>query len=131
LSYTFGSLVSGRVVRKMGVKNVTVFFLFLAGVLLSIFTVSPYLWLALGAYFLGPFCFGVSFPANMTLLLGQDSEYHGTLMAFNSASNSVGSAIGAGVGGFIVLSWGYVVLGGVLGFFGVLASFIIYLLVTE
>ena len=89
---------------------------------MSIFTLSPYFWLALGAYFLGPFCFGVSFPANITLLLGQDSEYQGTMMAFNSAFNNLGSAIGAGVGGAIVLSWGFVGLGGVLGFFGVLAS---------
>jgi len=131
LSYTFGSLVSGRIVRKLGVKNVTVLFLFMAGVLLSIFTLSPYFWLALGAYFLSPFCFGVSFPANITLLLGQDSEYQGTMMAFNSAFNNLGSAIGAGVGGAIVLSWGFVGLGGVLGFFGVLASLIIYFLVTE
>ena len=85
----------------------------------------------LRAHFIGPFCFWVSFPANITLLLGQDSEYQGTMMAFNSAFNNVGSAIGAGVGGAIVLSWGYVGLGAVLGFFGVLASLIIYFLVTE
>ena len=58
-------------------------------------------------------------------------EDAGARMAFNAAFNNIGSALGAAVGGYIIVSWGYAFLGVVLGSFSILAALVIYLLVIE
>ena len=131
LSFTLGSLVSGRVVKMGGGKRVAYSFLFLAGIFLAVFTSSQVFWVSLLAYFLGPLCFGVSFPAGVSLFMAQVPEFKGTMMSFTSAFNNVGSALGAGIGGYILLNWGYVWLGLVLGLLGVLASLIVFFFVDE
>lgn len=131
LSYTFGSLISGRFVRKYGRKQVSFYFLFLAGVMFAVFTTVGHRYLSLLVYFIGPFSIGVGSSSVTGLFLEQVPEYRGTMMAFTTASGNLGSALGAGIGGAMLLLWGYTGMGLSLGSLGVLGAFIIYFLVQD
>jgi predicted MFS family arabinose efflux permease len=53
------------------------------------------------------------------------------MMALNTASNNLGSILGAGIGGAVLLTSDYPLIGVVLGILGVLAAFVIRLYATD
>lgn len=131
LCFTFGSLISGRVVRKLGRKPVAYIFLFLAGVFFGLLTNVGVQWVAYSVYFLGPLSMGICFPASVGLFLEQIPRYRGSMMAFTSAFGSLGSAIGAAFGGFVLLWSNYSRLGIALGSLGVIGSMLVYFFVKD
>jgi len=131
LCFTFGSLISGRVVQKLGRKRVTVIFTLLAGVLFGLLTNVGNQWLTYVVYFLGPFCMGIGSPSVVSLFLEQIPSYRSSMMAFNTASANMGGAIGAALGGAILLWSSYSILGIVLGLLGVFGSLLIYFFVKD
>lgn len=111
LCYTFGSLVCGRFVNRFGRKFSTVLSTFLFGIFIASYTNLPNLWLSLTAIFLGGLIGGISFTASYSLTLEQVPRFRGTVMSINSAAASVGSAIGAAMGGLALLLYDYEFLG--------------------
>lgn len=131
LCYTIGSLVTGRFVRKFGRKTITIIVIFLASIFTIIFTFSSNLWLAVAADFLSAWFFGMSVSAGQSLNLEQVPVYRGTMMSLSSAVGSTGSAVGAGLGGLVILQYGYETLGLSLGIFGIASSLILHFLASD
>ena len=131
LCYTIGSLVAGRFVKKYGRKTITIIAVFLASILTIIFTLSTNLWLAVASDFLSAWFFGMSISAGQSLNLEQVPMYRGTMMSLTSAVRSTGSAFGAGLGGLVILQYGYETLGLSLGIFGIASSLILHFLASD
>jgi predicted MFS family arabinose efflux permease len=53
------------------------------------------------------------------------------MMSLNAASMGLGTALGSGLGGLIVLIYGWRLLGPTLGAIGILASMIFYFLTED
>jgi len=131
MCYTVGSIVAGRFVQKMGRKRMTVFATFLAAFFTLVFTLSGDLWLALATNFLSAWFYGTSVSSGQSLNLEQVPSFRGTMMSLNSATASIGAALGAGLGGLIILRYGYGVLGVALGLVGIAAGGIFHFLVSD
>jgi predicted MFS family arabinose efflux permease len=131
LCYTFGSLISGRIVRELGRKRVSVVFLLMAGVFYGLLTNIGNQWITYLVYFLGPFCMGIGSPSVVSLFLEQIPSYRSSMMAFTTAFANLGGAIGAALGGAILLWSNYSSLGIVLGSLGVFGSLLIYFFVKD
>ena len=129
--YAFGSLVSGRLVKRLGRKPSTV----LTALLASVFTISyayvPNLWLSLALSFVASWFFGMVASASSCLALEQIPKFRGTMMSVDTAAISLGSALGTVVGGLALLSFDYEGLGMALGVMGVAAALIFYFLTID
>ena len=64
------------------------------------------------------------------LALDQVPEYRGVMMSLNTGFVNVGNFIGTVVGGFLLINYGWSMLGLVLGATGIIAS-IVYLLFIQ
>jgi len=131
LCYTFGSLVGGRLVNRLGRKTLTVLGCFLLGMFTISFTNLPSLWLSLAFSYLGTIFAGIRYTASSSLTLEQVPRFRGTMMSIFSAADSLGSAFGAGLGGLALLLYNYELLGIFLGALGVAAAMILHLLVID
>jgi predicted MFS family arabinose efflux permease len=78
----------------------------------------------------GCFFGGLRFSGANGLSLEQVPEYSGVMMSFHSASLNVGYLVGAAVGGYSLINYGWNMLSVVLGGAGVLAA-IVYWVLTE
>jgi predicted MFS family arabinose efflux permease len=131
LCYTLGSLVSGRFANRYGRKLSTVLTALLAGIFTISFAYLPNLWLSLALIFLAAWFFGMGVSASNSLTLEQVPKFRGTMMSINSAAVSVGSALGAAIGGLELVLFNYEVLGSTLGAMGVAAAIVFYFLVMD
>ena len=75
----------------------------------------------------GAFLFGVWMASSNALGLLQEKTYRGSMMSLNAASVNLGGVIGALIGGYTLIRFGYLGLGSVTSFLGVVASVIYYL----
>lgn len=131
LCYTLGSIVCGRIVNRFGRKPLTVSATFLACVFTISFTLSPSIWLALAMDFLSAWFFGFGISAAQSLNLEQVPRFRGTVMSVNSAAASTGSALGAGIGGLVLLLYGWEFVGLSLGTIGIAAAVVYFLLTID
>ena len=131
LFYTLGSLVSGRLVNVFGRKLVLVLTALPAGLFTIFFTYLPNFWLSLVLNYLGCCFFGIASSASYSLTLEQVPKFRGTMMSINSAAQSLGSTLGAAIGGLALDLYGYDVLGTILGASGVVAAIIFYFLAID
>lgn len=131
MCYTVGSIVAGRFVERMGRKRMTVLCTFLAASFTIIFTLSSNLWLALATNLLSALFYGMSVSSGQSLNLEQIPSFRGTMMSLNSATGNIGSALGVGLGGLMILQYGYGFLGVVLGFIGIVSAGIFHFLVVD
>jgi len=131
LAYTLGSLASGWLVNKLGRKSSTVLTALLAGVFTISYAYMPNLWLSFALVFVASWFSGMVTSAASTLAVEQIPTFRGTMMSIDSAAANSGSALGAAVGGFVLLSFGYESLGLVLGMVGIIATIVYYLLTTD
>jgi len=74
---------------------------------------------------------GMTITAAVSLTLEQVPEYTGTMMSLNSVAVNIGNAVGSGIGGLTLISFGYKGLGNILGSLGVLGAFIYYFLTKD
>jgi DHA1 family multidrug resistance protein-like MFS transporter len=103
-----GSLVAGRLANRFGARTTTVAGTLLCGVFTIIFFFIPNLWGALVGNFLMSWFGSIGLTAYACLAVAQVPESRGTMMALNSAIESVGSTIGPAVGGaLLVLTMGF------------------------
>lgn len=131
LCYIVGSLFSGRLVNRFGRKSLTVVGYLLLGLLTVLFTVVPVLWLSLVFLFLCLVFVGVGDSAANSLTLEQVPRFRGTMMSTYSAATSLGAALGAGLGGVLLLQYDYRVMGMVLGGFGIVSAMVYFFLAAD
>lgn len=125
LTTMIGTLVADRFVDRLGRKATTVISGLLTGVFLTAYTILPNLTYSLASRFLAPFFGGVMFTAFTSLSLEQVPGYRGTMMAISSAAQGLGGALGAALGGAVLLRHGYEAQGVTLGAMA-LASVLVY-----
>ena len=98
----------------------------MAGIFTISFAFLPNLWLSLALYFLGAWFFGVGVSAANSLTLEQVPEFRGTMMSLTSAAQSLGSALGAALGGLMLVWYDYLIMGSVLGALGIVAAIVFH-----
>ena len=131
LCLIFGSLISGRLVSRFGRKPVTAYTVFIAGVFIVTFNNLPNLWLSLTLALLGYMSAGTVISASHSLALEQVPRFRGTMMSINSGAEKMGAALGAGIGGVILLFYGWGFMGALLGAMGISAAAIYHFLVID
>ncbi len=127
LSYIAGSLLTGRFVKIVGRKPLVVLTVLLVGLVTIVGTYPSTFWYS---YFLGiiaSLCAGMMITGFTSLTLEQIPRFRGTMMSVSSAATSLGTFICAGFGGFLLLRYGYNILGVGLGIAGVFAASIFHL----
>jgi MFS family permease len=131
LTYTAGSLIAGRFVNKFGRKIVASFALALGSGLIIVFMSSSILWMSLITVITGLLFIGMSVSAGQSLNLEQVPEYRGTMMSLTSAFGGVGSALGAGVGGYLLLVTNWSIMAITFGLSGIIGATIMYLFAID
>ena len=104
------NLIDGRIVQRYGRKRLTVISSCLLGIC-SIIMNMPVVWVALIVWVFAGFMLGLKNLSYNTLALEQVPEYRGTMMSLSDTSRWIGQAIGNGLGGLILVAFGYEVLG--------------------
>ena len=130
LSYILGSLVCGWFINRFGRKTITVLATFLFGIFLACYTNLPNLWLSLTAIFLATLILAMSYVGSLSLTLEQVPRFRGTVMSISSAATSLGWAIGAAVGGLVLILYDYEFLGITGGILALVAA-IFFLLAID
>jgi predicted MFS family arabinose efflux permease len=131
LSYTFGSLFAGKIVNIYGRKNVASIVLGIASVLLVIFLFSSNYWFAVSIYIILFWFFGMSVSAGQSLNLEQVPKFRGTMMSLTSAFSGVGSTLGSGLGGLILLLYNWGTLGVIFGLMGFVGTITMYFFASD
>ena len=122
---TLGSVLSGRFVNHIGRKRLVVLVGGIQSVCIIAYTTVPSLWFATGARFVGSGMAGVMFSALGSLSLEQSPRFRGTMMSIHTAMQSIGSALGAGIGGPALIHFDYKLVGISLGILAVIGAIII------
>ena len=131
LAFIVGVLGSGRLINRFGRKTVTFISFLLTGVFsvfymnLSLFTVSILVILVMSLMS------GFRRNAGQSLSLEQVPRYRGSMMSLSTAGDSLGSALGAGLGGLVLTMGDYWLVGLVLGLLGVFSALIIRLYAVD
>ena len=89
------------------------------------------MWVSMGVVLLGNVFCGLWINAQISLSLEQVLEYRGSMMSLNSASMNLGSVFGAGIGGYLLLSGDWILIGVSIGALGPLAAAILKLWVID
>ena len=131
MSYTLGALISSRFVNKLGRRPVTYLSALMAGIFIFSFTIVPNLWISVALALTGCLFSGIRSTAGVSLTIEQVPRYRGTMMSINSASASMGSALGSGLGGLALLMYGYQAVGPTLGLLGIASAIIVYLIAVD
>jgi predicted MFS family arabinose efflux permease len=131
LAYTFGSIICAPLVNVFGRKASTVVTTFLAAVFTISYAYESDVLVSLTLIFIASWFSGMAASAANSLTLEQTQEFRGTMMSFNSAAQNLGNGLGAAIGGWALLSFGYEVAGLTLGLMGVAAAVIFQFLTTD
>jgi DHA1 family inner membrane transport protein len=122
-----GSMSGGRLVNLFGRKPTSVFGVLFAGLSSIGYVYAPSFIFSLSIVLFGSFIAGLRINALSSLSLEQVSEYRGSMMSLNSAFMSLGSVLGAGIGGYALLGDNWTLMGVSIGAMGILAAIIIQL----
>jgi predicted MFS family arabinose efflux permease len=126
LSYILGSLLSGRVVRRFGRKPLVVYSVCILGLLTLAVTNLPTFWMSLVVSMVASLCAGMMITGYSSLTLEQVPMFRGTMMSLSSAATSLGQLICASFGGFLLLQYGYGILGVGLGLVGMVSAYVFH-----
>ncbi len=131
LTFIVGVLGSGWFINRFGRKTVT-FYSFLLTGLFSVFYMDlPLLMVSVAVILVMSLVSGFRRNAGQSLSLEQVPRYRGSMMSLSTAGDSLGSALGAGLGGLVLTAEGYWMVGLALGVLGVLSSLIIRLYAVD
>ena len=120
-SFMAGSLTGGRLVDRLGRRGLAVISSFGTGALIAAYLNIGTPAISAALLFAGCVVSSMRYTAAESLTLEQVPGLKGTVMSLNSIALSVGVAVGTGLGGLLLLSYGYEGLG-FMGLFSVAAS---------
>lgn len=127
--FTVGSISGGRLVRRMGRKPLVTLSALFTAVLTVLFVNLVEMWFCIATLYLANLFSGMRFTSSSSLTLEQVPTYRGTMMSITTAADIAGATLGAGLGGWMILTSGYGAAGFALGGLG-LVSTIVYLIFT-
>jgi len=129
--YTCGSLTGGRLVKRFGRKPLTVLGALGAGIFTILYTNLFDLWSSVGVVFLACLLAGIRLSASTGLILEQVPTFRGTMMSVRHATVALADALGSGIGGLVLLQFGYGGMAAVLGALGIAAAAVFQLLAID
>jgi predicted MFS family arabinose efflux permease len=131
LSYTAGSLLTGRITKKIGLRRT----LFLTTAVMggiTFFTFNaPSFTVSIALASVASLLAGSMITASSSFSLGQIPEYTGTMMSLQSVAVSTGGMLSALLGGVFLLSYGYGGYAVILGIVGVIAALVFQFFTVE
>jgi predicted MFS family arabinose efflux permease len=131
LAFSAASSISGKIINRFGRMTVSVLGTLLAGLMVIAFTVIPNQYLSMFSRVLASILVSISYNASSSVISDQMVDSRGTMMSLNQAAGSLGGAVGAALGGFLITGYGYGVFGLVHGLFMVLASLLFRFFVVD
>jgi predicted MFS family arabinose efflux permease len=127
LLYIAGTLTSRKIIPKYGRRNTAIASSALMGLFTITYTISGKVIIALVTASIVCFLSGVRVNASQGLNLEQLPDLRGPMMSLSSAFGSTGNVLSLSLSGYLLINYGWGVMGSVIGAFGVLASIILYL----
>ena len=127
LAFIFSALLAGRLVDRFGRRRTTYLSFLGVGVTSILYMNAPAYGLSLAVFMAMGVISGARRSVSTGLALEQIPEYRGSMMALNTAANNLGSILGAGIGGAVLLAYDYPLIGVVLGLLSVVAALVIRL----
>ncbi len=131
ISCAIGSVMSGYIINKFGRKTIAV----VSSLFLGIFSIAyvnlHVFWLSLVLMYFNAIIAAIRYAASDSLTLEQVPEFRGTMMSANTAAYSLGSAFGTGLGGLVVIYYGYGGLGITIGTMGIIAAAVFHVLTVD
>ena len=131
LIFIAGVLGSSWFINRYGRKTVTFVSFLLMGVFSLFYMSLGYFWASLGVLFIMSLMSGLRRNASQSLSLEQVPLLRGSMMSLSAAADSLGSVVGAGIGGYVLGLGGYWMVGSVLGVLGVLSAITIRLFAID
>lgn len=131
LAFIVGVLGSARLINKLGRKTVTFYSFLLTGVFSVFYMNLPLFTVSVAVILVMSLVSGFRRNAGQSLSLEQVPRYRGSMMSLSTAGDSLGSALGAGLGGLLLTAGGYWMVGLTLGMLGVFSSLIIRLYAVD
>jgi predicted MFS family arabinose efflux permease len=131
LAVFIGARLGGRVVNKFGRKPVSVVFASTFGVCTVLFILVPSALLAASLGILACLVTGTRQTAMNSLIVEQLPQVRGAMMSITTASLNLGATIGTGIGGYLLLIYGWKVMGVSMGMFGILGGIILYIFAID
>jgi predicted MFS family arabinose efflux permease len=131
LSFVVSALLGGRLVNRFGRKTTTFYSFMMVGVFSILYMNSPLYWISLVVFMAMGVMSGIRRNASQSLALEQVPAFRGSMMSLNTAGDNLGSILGAGIGGAVLLTSDYPLLGVALGLLGVLSALVIKLFASD
>lgn len=113
--FVVASLIAGRIVNMVGGRNMTALSYLITGVFSIAFFFGPSLWICLALNLVHASSWAAGSTAYRCLVMDQVPRSRGTLFSLNDVFTSVGVAIGAAVGGALLVAFSYQAVGLVYG----------------
>jgi predicted MFS family arabinose efflux permease len=122
--YTLGSIVSGKIVNRIGRKPLTVVTILFSGVMIMSFSRIPNAWISGVSLCVCMLSYGMMDTASTSLILEQLPVYAGVMMSLSRAVNQLGFSVGSGLGGLVLLLYGYQDMFLILGAFSIASAIV-------
>ncbi len=107
LAFIFGVLGNGRLINRLGRKTVTFTSFLLTGLFSAFYMNLPLFTVSVVVILVMSVVSGLRRNAGQSLSLEQVPRYRGSMMSLSAAGDSLGSALGAGLGGLALTAGGY------------------------
>jgi DHA1 family inner membrane transport protein len=105
--FASANIVGGHLVHRVGRKRQLVATLAISSPVLMLVAFVPNLWVVLILRWVGGFIYGMSFPANTSLLLEQAPKDRGTMMSMTTIFVTFGMGLGTALGGASLILSGW------------------------
>ncbi len=105
--FALANIVGGHLVDRVGRKRQLVATLVISSPVLMLVAFVPNLWIVLVLRWVGSFIYGMSFPANTSLLLEQTPKNRGTMMSMTTIFVTLGMSLGTALGGATLILSGW------------------------
>ncbi len=130
-AYVTGSMLSGRVVPRIGRKRLTGLTALIVGALMIAYPNAPNYYVSILSHLSIAFMLAFWTSSSNDLALAQVPDYSGAMMSLNTGSNRLGGAMGSALGGLVLTLGGYSLLGIASGLAGILAFLVIFLFARD
>jgi len=129
--YIIGALTANRIILKIGCKRTAYSTLFLIGISAMVFFFLTDFYVSAFLLIMMTMIGGVMETSCQNLNLEHLPDHRSSMMSMQIAFSNSGTAISLGFSGILLLEYGWSVMGAIVGVFGIFASLLVYLFVSE
>jgi len=131
LSFTIGAVWSGSLINRFGRKRFTEYSVLILGLSTIAYLNMGYVWFSAVVVCVTCVVGGFVDSSLVSLNLEQTPDHRGSMMSLSQATYMLGTTIGTGLGGLILLIFTYSTVGLAYGVLGLLASALYYFFSRE